>query len=175
MNPEDVLRALLAVWDELPLLLGSSWAEIYPRLEALIARLRTAEDLGERASLVADILTTLNVSAEARERFGQALDEVAAATPSTRLGDEGGGKERIGFSAMIEAVQQLVNPTCVIRYTDITAPRRLLLGQRGVMVVGLTRGPEAESEEARPLRVQLRQFLEVYLRSKQGTLFRKIA
>ena len=55
MEPENTLQALLALWDELPTLLGRAWVELYPEVEALIVRLQSATDLGERALLTAEL------------------------------------------------------------------------------------------------------------------------
>jgi len=166
MEPENTLQALLALWDELPTLLGRAWVELYPEVEALIVRLQSATDLGERALLTAELALKFRPYPQARQRLRQAVQEIDRHRgATTRLGGKGLESQTPAWPDLLTRARQLVNPPVVTRYTDIAAPRSLAVGRRGVITVGLTRAPAPESEQARPLEAQLGQFLTVYLHS----------
>jgi len=167
MEPASVLQALLALWDELPGLLGAAWANLYPEVEALVKRLQQAEDKGERASLVADLTLKFQPYPQARRRLREVIQEIDRDRPATtRRGAKGPESRGPGWSDLLTGLRQRVSPPAVTRYTDVTAPRSLAVERRGVITVGLTRAPTPESERAQPLEVQLKQFLEVYLQSQ---------
>ena len=52
MTPKVALEALLAIWDELPGLVGADWPKIAPNFEALLNRLLLTEDPDAAAELV---------------------------------------------------------------------------------------------------------------------------
>lgn len=167
MEPEAVLWALLTLWEELPGLVGPGWTDLFPKVERLLDRLQQTADPGERASLAADLVLLFREHPRARERLRKAIQEIARERAAPVRGGEPKAPRGPGWSELLAGLSQRLNPPVVTRYTDITAPRRLALGRRGVITVGLTRAPAAESEEARPLEVKLKQFLEVYLRSQR--------
>jgi len=167
MQPEAVLQALLTLWEELPALVGPGWADLFPEVERLLDRLQRTTEPGERASLAADLVLLFREHPHARQRLREAIQEVARERAAPVRGGEPEARRGPGWSGLLTGLRQRLNPPLVTRYTDVTAPRRLALGRRGVITVGLTRAPATESEEARPLEVQLKQFLEVYLRSQR--------
>jgi len=83
MKPEVVLHALLAIWDELPALVGADWPKVLPRLEALLDRLKATGD----PDLTADIVLALRAYPAARARLQAAAAAESAAhqemTPSS--------------------------------------------------------------------------------------------
>jgi hypothetical protein len=64
MKPEVVLHALLAIWGELPALVGADWPKVLPRLEALLDRLKATGD----PDLTADLVLALRAYPVARAR-----------------------------------------------------------------------------------------------------------
>jgi hypothetical protein len=80
MTPEAVLRALLAIWDELPDLVGDDWPRVLPELSALLDRLKATKD----PDVTTEIVLTLRGYPSARSR----LQEAAAAPAG---GDKGFG------------------------------------------------------------------------------------
>jgi hypothetical protein len=77
MKTESLLKALLDVWDDLPGLVGPQWAELYPRLEALLSRLLTTHDRSTQASLFAQVVLTFGPYPQARDRLKAAASEAA--------------------------------------------------------------------------------------------------
>jgi hypothetical protein len=75
MKPEVVLQALLAIWDELPVLVGPDWPKILPRLEALLDRLKATGD----PDVTADLVLALRAYPAARARLQAAA---AAESPA---------------------------------------------------------------------------------------------
>ncbi len=170
MQPEVVLQVLIELWDEWPALVGPAWGdEVYPQVEVLAERLQQAADPVERASLVADLVMLFHGYPAARQRLREAVEARAPTRTVLRGVELPVGDTRVPeWAKLLAALRHRLRPPVVTCYTDITAPRRLAVGQRGVVTVGLTRSPSPESEEATPLEVRLQQFLEVYLRSRQG-------
>ena len=166
MEPEAVLQALSDLWDDLPRLVGPAWADLFPRVEALVDRLQRAADTAERASLTADLVLLFREYPLARQRLREAIQEATRERGLGVRGEEVTTRRALNWAELLAGLRGRINPPLVTRYTDITAPRRLTLGRRGVITVGLTRAPVPESEETRPLEVRLKQFLEVYLRSR---------
>src|SRR5215469_7080754 len=79
MDPESVLQAVLHLWDEWSALLGPAWAEVYPRLQALVTRLQATQDSGERASLTAELILVFREYPEVRSRLQAAIQEASRA------------------------------------------------------------------------------------------------
>lgn len=168
MNPTVVLDALADIWDEVPHLLGAQWAQLFPRVEALLTEIAASDDAGRRASRVADLVLLLRAT-PARQRLWEAMGDIedaGRAAERYRGADEPPTPGR-AWDAVLNDLRARLSPPRVTRYTDITAPRRLAVGRRGVITVGLTRAPDPDSEAARPLEVQLKQFLDVYLQAQQ--------
>ena len=78
MKPEAVLQALLAIWDELPALVGADWPKVLPRLEALLDRLKATGD----PDVTADLVLVLRAYPAARTR----LQAATAAEPALGQG-----------------------------------------------------------------------------------------
>ena len=74
MKPEAVLQALLAIWDELPALVGADWPRVLPRLEALLDRLKATGD----PDVTTDLVLVLRAYPAARSR----LQAATAAEPA---------------------------------------------------------------------------------------------
>jgi hypothetical protein len=75
MTPEVVLRALLAIWDELPDLVGDDWPRILPDLQALLDRLRTTGD----PDVTTDLVLALRAFPAARTRLRAAAAAISEA------------------------------------------------------------------------------------------------
>ena len=75
MTPEVVLRALLAIWDELPDLVGDDWPRILPDLQASLERLRTTGD----PNVTTDLVLGLRPYPAARAKLQAAVATASAA------------------------------------------------------------------------------------------------
>ncbi len=170
MQPQAVLQALLDLWDDLPALGGPAWTDLFAQVHRLLERLQRTTDPGERASVTADLVMLLREHPRARERLRSAMAEVHSDRGARMRSGEPAPTRQAGWSELLAGVRQRLAGPMVTRHTDITAPRRLALGRRGVVTVGLTRGPVADSDAARPLELRLKQFLEVWLRSQREHL-----
>jgi hypothetical protein len=84
MTPEVVLQALLAIWDELPGLVGPDWRKILPDLEALLARLKATQD----PDATTDLVLTLRPYPAARSRLQAAAVAASASGEARRLPGE---------------------------------------------------------------------------------------
>jgi CHAT domain len=172
MEPKIVLYALIQIWDELPTLFGPQWVEIFPRLEALLDQLTKAQSHPEQASLVADLVLLfrnypdvrkrmLTVVEELRQEAGAASQREEVRGSTTRESEPAPANGNL--TDTIRELQELVDAPIVTRYTDITAPRHLALGQRGVITVRVMMAPSADSVAVQALEVHLKQTLEVCL------------
>ncbi|MGH8929191.1 MAG: hypothetical protein ACRDZO_00765 [Egibacteraceae bacterium] len=70
------------------------------------------------------------------------------------------------WSTALEGLGERLTSPVVTRYTDISAPRRLALGRRGVITVRLTCAPLAASAEVRAVRARLAQTVDVHLNAR---------
>ncbi len=191
MEPEDILQAVLILWDELPRLVGPAWVDLYPQIADLVARLQRTQDLMKRTSLVADMTLLLQPYPQARQRLREVVDEISQEREAvTRLSEERqehlnvrypdpleyairsaeaeaakAESQTTRWSDLLDGLRRRLDPPPVTRYTDITAPRRLARGRRGVITVGLTRAPRPESEEAHPLEILPNELLEIHLQA----------
>src|SRR5262249_49181128 len=138
----------------------------------LFALLQATEDTGKRASLVADIVIEFRPYTEAKRRLGEVVQKIGRER-GENVGSAGGESRSSrlpGFPTRWGTLQNVLNPSAIPRYTYITAPGALALGRRGVITVGLTRNPVAESHDTRPLELKLKQSLDVCLQSRQEDL-----
>src|SRR6266699_3190116 len=163
MNPAIVVQALLDLWDDLPELFGPAWAEIYPQIDENIDRLTKAETLPQQTHLVTELLLLFGRYPVATQRLRRSI-QLSEQNLTRLYGRE--SIDNIPITELHDVVSRLeehVNPPLEIRYTDITAPIRLPLGQRGVITVGLRCAIVPESVVAQPLRVSPKSIVEVYL------------
>ncbi|MBN2117365.1 MAG: CHAT domain-containing protein [Anaerolineales bacterium] len=174
MEPTSVffLRALRQVWNELPALLGSEWAQLFPQLEALLDHLEHVQSTAEKEVLVAQLMLLLRNDPRARERL---LAIVKNMQREAAHGDDGNargaGDNEIPllqneWTDALCSLQGLINAPLVTRYTDVTAPRQLAIGQRGVITMRLTRVPQTDSLDASPLEITPGLPVEVYLQAR---------
>lgn len=167
MNPQAVLQALSELWDQLPSLVGPAWVDLFPRIQALIGKLRTAQDDTKRSLLTADVIMLLRNYPLARDHLRavvQGLSELERG--GLRSGNETKTLSPPRWEDTISELSGRLEPPLETRYTDITAPRRLALAERGAITVRLIRAPEPESRASQPLTFQLKQFVEIYLHAQ---------
>lgn len=171
MESEKIIRAVLDLWDELPSLVGPDWANLYPRIEAILDRLREASE-SDRALAVADLKVAFQPYPTVHELLRERTATYRDWNPNSYdQGDGTRGADETGWRGFETEVEQRLDPTAVTRYTDVIAPRRLPLGHRRAVVVGLTRTPAADGgAEAKPLVVRTSQLLEVHLHSPSPDL-----
>ncbi|MFN0086407.1 MAG: hypothetical protein ACKVX9_13550 [Blastocatellia bacterium] len=86
MELNKTLFGLLAVWDELPALLGANWPAIFSRVESLLERMWETSDPNERALLAADILIALRSYPNARQRLNRAISSAGTEQRGARRG-----------------------------------------------------------------------------------------
>ena len=72
MSPDIVLRALLAIWDELPELVGDDWPSVLPDLKVLFDRLEATND----PDVTTEIVLLLRRYPEARARLQAAAADL---------------------------------------------------------------------------------------------------
>jgi hypothetical protein len=165
MDPQAVLQALSELWDQLPSLIGPTWVDLFPRVQALIRKLQTAQDDTERDLLTADIIMLLRAYPQARDQLYETVERLESERRSS--GARSGNEMKIisppDWEDTINKLSGHLEPPLETRYTDITAPRRLALGERGAITIRLTRASEPESRASQPLTLQLKQFVEIYL------------
>ena len=155
----DIISALEEIWPELPALAGAAWPWLEPRLRALVAEYKAASDDEGRARASARIQLLLEAQAPGALA---PLDEMVAARDDNWLAK---GIHALGLERLARRGAAPPAGVPITRYTDITAPRRLALGQRGVITVGLTRAPAPDSRQvdelsllAGPVEVHLQAF-----------------
>jgi len=101
MKPEVVLQALLAIWDELPALVGADWPKILQDLEAHLDRLKATQD----PDITTELVLVLRVYPSARARLqAAAAAESASAQERTVSSDRPTPTRRTtrGLSADLE-------------------------------------------------------------------------
>ena len=109
MKPEAVLQALLAIWDELPALVGADWPKILPRLEALLDRLKATGD----PDVTADLVLALRAYPAARARLqAAAAAESASGQERTVSSDRPTATRRTtrGLPAYLETAGEPASP-----------------------------------------------------------------
>ncbi len=165
---EITLQALLDLWRELPQLFGSSWADAYPRLEALIPRLREAMTSAEQSMLLSEIVLLFSEYPAVAKALNRAIQRLGGSTVRVMRGESGVkgiDNSVLEFSAATQKLQQCINPPSETRHTDITAPERLAINKRAPITVRLTCKPELGSIFAQPLDLPPVQEVEVCLRA----------
>ncbi|HVG22425.1 MAG TPA: CHAT domain-containing protein [Blastocatellia bacterium] len=168
MEPENVLEALANVWDELPGAVGAEWTGLYFELEEAFETLRATRNDSERAIQTADLILKFTKYPAARKRLHEAIQEVVRERQST--GRKGGQGQTIdakgpGWSEVMAGMLQRFHTSSTTMYTDVTIPKRLMIGQRGVIAVRFTRDTVSHSSDARQMEVKAKQVVEVILRS----------
>ena len=165
-EPEIILQALLNIWEELPSLLGTEWVNLYPELDAIQARLQMIDDSAEQAKASIALVHAFRKYATARKLLRQAIEEVRRDwSDETRKGNNPSGLQLPTFIELFDGFRNRLKPPIVVRYTDITVPRRLIKGRRGVITVGLTCAPIAFSEVAQSVHLGFKTKVEVRLQA----------
>lgn len=140
--------------------MGTSWAEMFPQVTVLATALRQAADPDRQASLVMQLVLLFKDHPEARKRLREALET------SQRRSHGDDSPATVDLPTALDGLVERLNSPVVTRYTDITAPRHLAPGRRGVITVRLTCAPLAASAETRPVRIRLAHKVDVYLHAR---------
>lgn len=163
MEIERTLQALLRIWHELPRLVGSELADVYPKLREVLLKIIHCDDSLERDWLVVDLLDTL----EPYPVVGHRIDEVRNLPSRVRHSavdpPPGDDPDPEWERDLCPGIRHRLDPPLTTRYTDVTAPRRLPQGKRGAVAVGLTREASAYSENALPVTLRLDLDIDVHL------------
>ena len=169
------VQALLALWPELPQRTGEAWPSLYWQFVDLLRRFQRAADREERAEVVLAVARLLRRVPGGPEMLRQVRRANIAArrTEPAEVAVE-------GEVPLPVAIESILSPPPVTRYTDIYGPARTVVGERFPIIVGLTcapadgqkgeaiqappgrqihvvltpRGPELLSEPAKSLRVE---------------------
>lgn len=165
MDTQWTLLAFLQLWPEMPRLLGASWLAAFPRYRDLLQRIGSCQDAGTRDWLVADLSDLLTEDDSVRERFFE-VREIVGRDRERGQGDP--PPVPPGWDALGTGIDQRLQPPTTTRYTDISAPRRLTRGSRGVIVARLTRRPEPGSVRTRELELRLDEPVEVHCHASPG-------
>jgi hypothetical protein len=145
-TPEIILQALLVGWNQWPERVGDDWERLLPDIQRLIDAIATSDDEDERALLADELLDLFRPYPRAWRHLSAAIRDIERQRSATyRGGDEESlaptapdllslaadirlrimpfetaARDDVSFSLESESVA----PT-VIRYTDISAPRRV--------------------------------------------------
>ena len=160
--------AILEIWDDLPRLVGREFASLYPRLVDQLERIHAAAP-EERETLVFELLDCL-------EPFPATWERVRAVRKDTEtLRHNAEARGEIPFfddepTLYGPALRERWQPPKVIRYTDVTAPKRLPIGERGDITVGLVEAPVDDSVSTHALDLLFARQVEVHLIAVSPTL-----
>lgn len=162
MPPAALVQTLVECWDDLPRLVGASWAELFPRVAAVAVALGQTDDPDRQASLAAQLALLFQDHPGVAARLLEALQ-----VSQRRSGADGDEFPVIPeWSAVLDGLSERLHAPLVTRYTDISAPRCLAVGRRGVITVRLTRAPLAASVDTRPVTARLAQTVVVHLHAR---------
>ena len=153
--------AILEIWDELPRLIGSPYASLFPQLLAKLERIHAAAP-EERETRVFELLDCLEPFPATWER----IRAVRKNTERIRHNAEARGEVPLFDdepSLYGRALRERWRPPKLVRHTDITAPRRLPVGERGVITVGLLEAPVGDSVSTQALELLFTRQVEVHL------------
>lgn len=164
MQPATLIHTLVDCWDDIPRLVGASWAQLFPQVAALAAALRHTSDPGRQASLTMQLALLFKDHPPVADRLRKALET----SPRRSHADRDQPSAIPDWSAALDGLGERLNSPLVIRYTDIWAPRHLPPGQRGAITVRLTCAPVAVSAAPQAVSARLAQTIEVYLHVHDG-------
>ncbi len=162
MNDLDAtFYAILEIWEELPRLVGSRYASLHPQLLETLERIHGAAP-EEREMRVFELLDCLEPFPATWER----IRAVRKNTESVRHHAAARGEIPIFDdepSLYGPALRERCHPPKLVRYTDVTVPRRLPVGERGVITVGLVETPAGDSASTQSLELLFGRQIEVHL------------
>ena len=146
-----LLRTMADVQDELPMLVGSDWTAVEPRLIDLLNQLQTSDDPDNESVLRYQVVMILRPYQAALDRVLERQEQLR-----NRSADPGLDYTVRWFSGTAEAKGVSPAPaTTLRRYTDITCPRRVwVIYGRIAVTVGLTVDRSQFSAAVEELRLQ---------------------
>jgi hypothetical protein len=136
MNPETTIAELLRLWPRLPELAGAGWPAMYWQLLDLLRAFRRAAADQQRARIAIGVQRLLASLPEVRAAWAvEAAVLMRGGDVVTRSGALAAPATEDDVWA---AVDDLLQPRTVTRWTDVLAPGRVQSGQRFAVIVGLT-------------------------------------
>lgn len=166
MESELVLCAFLEIWHRLPVLVGRSWSEVQPAVEAILERLRQSAGAG-RSPLIRDLVRTLAAYDQARQLLN---DTVRKLPERLRASHEPVHDEpSLSWPRLTATLSERLEGSA-LRYPDLTYPERLTVGRRGAVTVVLNRFPATKGLITEAIEVQLHEPLELRLQSRSDTV-----
>jgi len=163
VNTYTSIAALLHLWPNLPRLTGPAWPGLYWQLLDLLRRFEQAANEEQKALVALDVLQMVR-------SLPGGVEALRAAQPSPVLRGAGTAKgisvpealfpPQTGVAPVLDGI---LHPPTVTRYTDVYAPDRVQVGQRFPIIVGLTRSPTGDGEEAAAIQAELDQRIRVVL------------
>jgi hypothetical protein len=168
---EDLLQSLLAIWDELPRLVGRAWPTVCARLEWVVAHF---DDGGPNPAqwLGQNLRSALALNPAAAARFEEAVRarEAAARPPIRTRGGTRGPRRPSAPDTRSATARELIGqlrrlrPLGVARFTDVNSPNRVSADTpRFPVVVRLLARSTAHAPEAGQLMVREKKILQVHL------------
>ncbi|GIV91026.1 MAG: hypothetical protein KatS3mg055_3544 [Chloroflexus sp.] len=160
------IQALLVLWPDLPRLTGANWPRRSWRLIDLLRAFEQAEGEEARAAVslkLLDILKDLPGGREALRRVYQGELRIRGSELVLPADGETAPTDKRPDEATLNAhLQAILHPPTVTRYTDISAPSQVLVGERFPIIVDLTRDP-VEGQQATAIQTQLNDVIRVVL------------
>ena len=148
MNPETTIAELLRLWPRLPDLTGAHWPALYWQLIDLLRAFRHAASDEQRAGVAIRVVRLLATVSDVRAAW--AADSVVHERGDGTRTPGGVSASPIARDEVWAAVEDLLQPQPVTRWTDVLAPARVATGQRFAVIAGLTRRPTA-GDESKPI------------------------
>ncbi len=164
MADHEVIGALVVIWKELPDLVGASWVNLEPRLQALLRAFEDAPDEEARARASVQIQNLLEEAAPAAlDRLDEVIEQMERGEGYTPFSHRGVPSLEEIIVQVGQIIERATGRAVVTRYTDIACPRRVWVETPRISaVVRLTVYPPAHSAAVEEL--ALREELPVRVR-----------
>lgn len=134
-NVERIAAVLADHWDELPAYFGDGWISVLPQIADLSHQLRSAGSADHQALLAMRLALLFRGHPVAAPLLSVSTESQRSST-SLPVSPTAGG---------LAALRDRIAATAASRYTEIFAPERMRVGERGVLTVRLTRTELAAS------------------------------
>jgi hypothetical protein len=143
MDLIQIPAMLSELWDDLPHLVGPQWTELFPQVAAAVAKLADASD-ADRPRVIFSLAMLFQPYPHVSAAFSAILEESQPRRGSGR--DE---FSTVNWHGVTRDLLSHIDGPTAIRYTEVFATRRLMVGDQGVAVVTLPVPPAVRQDAAR--------------------------